>query len=242
MAKETKIPPDAEKKRHMADADGGEYSAFLLEDAEDNRAMRFSLSFAIVAHVVLLFLPLVSFSEPEIAEKKPERLYVMEPVKWEKPKPQPIETLPEIQKTKVPIPDPTPDDPEPFVRDLPETVVQLPNVDDVYFPTIPTAPPAKEPVGPIQVGGDVKAPVRTFSPSPQYTEIARKARVQGYVTVQTIIDKEGNVTNVKVLKPLSMGLTEEAVKAVKSWKFKPATLNAKPVEVYYVLTVNFQLQ
>lgn len=242
MAKETKIPPDADEKRHMADSEGGEYSAFLLEEAEDNRAMRFSLGFAVVVHIFFLFLPLVSFSEPEIADKKEQTLFVMEAVKWEKPKPPPIDTLPEIQATRVPIPDPTPEAPEPLVYDVPETEIQLSNLDDVYFTSIPAAPPVEEPSGPIYVGGDVKAPERIFCPAPQYTEIARMARVEGIVIVQAIIDKEGNVTNVKVMKPLTMGLTEQAVDAIKRWKFKPATLNSKPVEVYYNLTVNFKLQ
>ena len=60
--------------------------------------------------------------------------------------------------------------------------------------------------------------------------------------VQAIIDKQGAVTNVKVLKGLPMGLSEQAVEAIKKWKFKPATLNGKPVDVYYNLTVNFRLQ
>ena len=37
-------------------------------------------------------------------------------------------------------------------------------------------------------------------------------------------------------------LDQAAVDAVKRWKFKPATLNGKPVDVYYNLTVNFRLQ
>ena len=45
-----------------------------------------------------------------------------------------------------------------------------------------------------------------------------------------------------VLKGLPMGLSEAAEEAVKRWKFKPATLNGKPVSVYFNLTVNFQLQ
>ncbi len=60
--------------------------------------------------------------------------------------------------------------------------------------------------------------------------------------VQAIIDKQGNVTNVKVLKGLPMGLEEAAVDAIKQWRFRPATLNGKPVTVYYNLTVNFKLQ
>jgi protein TonB len=39
-----------------------------------------------------------------------------------------------------------------------------------------------------------------------------------------------------------MGLDTAAAEAVKKWKFKPATLNGKPVDVYYNLTVNFTLQ
>ena len=86
-------------------------------------------------------------------------------------------------------------------------------------------------------------PVKINAPQPQYTEIARKARIQGVVIVQAIIDKEGNVTSVKLLKGLPMGLDTAALDAIKRWKFKPATLaDGRPVAVYYTLTVNFQLQ
>jgi TonB family protein len=47
---------------------------------------------------------------------------------------------------------------------------------------------------------------------------------------------------VRVLKGLPMGLDHAAVDAVQKWKFKPATLEGRPVKVYYVLTVNFQVQ
>ena len=60
--------------------------------------------------------------------------------------------------------------------------------------------------------------------------------------VQAIINKEGTVENVKVLKGLPMGLDQSAIDAIKRWRFKPATLNGKPVTVYYNLTVNFTLQ
>jgi len=59
---------------------------------------------------------------------------------------------------------------------------------------------------------------------------------------EAIIDTGGNVTNVRVLKGLPMGLDRAAVEAVQKWKFKPATLEGRPVKVYYVLTVNFQVQ
>jgi protein TonB len=84
--------------------------------------------------------------------------------------------------------------------------------------------------------------VRIYSPDPHYPEEARHARVQGVVILQTIINTDGNVTNVKVLKSLPSGLTEAAVGAVSSWRFKPATLEGKPVAVYYLVTVSFSVQ
>lgn len=98
------------------------------------------------------------------------------------------------------------------------------------------------PRGPLHVGGDVRAPVKIHAPQPQYTPIARKARIQGVVIAQAVIDEEGNVASLEVLKGLPMGLSETAVEAMERWKFEPATLNGEPVAVYYNLTVNFRLQ
>jgi periplasmic protein TonB len=110
----------------------------------------------------------------------------------------------------------------------------------------PPPPPAPEPEpeppsGPLRVGGDVKAPVIAHRADPEYTEIARQARVSGVVVVEAIIDKHGNVDSVKVVKGLPMGLSEAAVRAVRQWKFKPGTLNGAPVDTIFNLTVNFKL-
>jgi TonB family protein len=50
------------------------------------------------------------------------------------------------------------------------------------------------------------------------------------------------VTDVRVLKTLPMGLTESAMDAVRQWRFRPATLDGRPVSVYFTLTVKFELQ
>ncbi|HKO57438.1 MAG TPA: energy transducer TonB, partial [Thermoanaerobaculia bacterium] len=77
---------------------------------------------------------------------------------------------------------------------------------------------------------------------PVYTEVARRAKIEGIVIIEAIIDRNGQVTDVRVLKPLPMGLDNAAMEAVKKWKFKPGTLNGTPVPVIYNLTVNFRLQ
>jgi protein TonB len=66
--------------------------------------------------------------------------------------------------------------------------------------------------------------------------------VQGIVILEAIIDAMGNVTNIKILKGLPMGLSDTAVEAAANWKFKPATRNGVPVPVFFNLTIRFSLQ
>jgi protein TonB len=95
--------------------------------------------------------------------------------------------------------------------------------------------------GPLRVGGDVKAPGITNKVEPRYTEPARHARVTGIVIVEAVINSHGDVEQAHVIKGLPMGLSEQAVEAVKRWKFRPGTLNGEPVDVIFNLTVNFKL-
>jgi TonB family protein len=244
MAKDETPKPEqsAADARRISDLEGGEYYAFAMEDAEDGKRMRMAFIGAVVLHIIL-FVINFGFLKPDIssAEAKKQKVYVVQQVRFKPPPPKQQQEIPKPKTKKVPIPDPTPDEPEPIrIEEEIEQEIDLPDTDIIF--DIPDGPPAVEPEGPIRVGGDVTRPEKISGPNPQYTEIARKARVQGVVIVEAIIDKAGNVTNVRVLKPLPMGLDIAAVEAVEKWKFKPATLNGKPVDVYYNLTVNFRLQ
>jgi len=230
------------KKAAGADSlEGSEVQIYLLEEAEDRRNMWLAIGVAVLAHAILFIINFPDIRQQiETVQQKP-KVYVVQQVRFKPPPPKQQREIPKPKAKKVPIPDPTPEEPEPIrvVEEI-EQEVELPETDIIF--DIPEGPPPAEPEGPIMVGGDVKAPEKISAPPPQYTEIARKARIQGVVIVQAIIDKQGNVTNVKVLKGLPMGLDQAAVDAIKKWKFEPATLNGKPVSVYYNLTVNFQLQ
>jgi TonB family protein len=95
---------------------------------------------------------------------------------------------------------------------------------------------------PYRVEGNVTRPEKISGSPPVYTIEARKARITGVVILEAIIDEQGNVTDVKVLQGLPMGLDQAALEAVKNWKFKPATLDGQPVKVYYTLTVNYTME
>jgi protein TonB len=72
--------------------------------------------------------------------------------------------------------------------------------------------------------------------------MARQIRKGGLVIVQGVVEKDGSVTGVQVLKPEPWGLTEAAVAAVERWRFEPAQLDGEPVAVYFQLTVRFNVQ
>ena len=96
--------------------------------------------------------------------------------------------------------------------------------------------------GPFHVGiGGVTAPIAIYSPSPAYSEQARKAKFAGTVVLWIIVDAQGRVQSVRITKPLGMGLDEEAVKTVSTWKFKPGLRQGVPVPVQVSVEVSFRL-
>jgi periplasmic protein TonB len=233
-------PNEASGTAEPIDLTAGDLATFAAEYEADNRTLRNALIVAAVFHAILLAIHFPDLSADIAVDDQKQKVYVVQQVRFKQPPPKQEQLIPQKKKKRVPIPDPTPDEPEPIRIQEEEPQIFLPDTDLVF--DIPPGPPPADPEGPIIVAGDVVPPNKVHAPQPVYTEMARKARITGVVIVQAIIDKDGNVTNVKVLKGLPMGLDQSAANAVKQWKFQPATLNGKPVAVYYNLTVNFQIQ
>jgi TonB family protein len=76
---------------------------------------------------------------------------------------------------------------------------------------------------------------------PEYSEAARKAKWQGNVTVYVDIDESGNVTGLRLIHALGLGLDQKAIDAVKQWKFKPGQKDGKPVASQAAIDVTFRL-
>ena len=82
--------------------------------------------------------------------------------------------------------------------------------------------------GSASVRGVVTAPVLLWKNEPEYTEDARKAKLQGTVMLRIEIDARGQVRNFAVLHSLGLGLDERAVESVRRWRFRPGYANGKP--------------
>ena len=91
-------------------------------------------------------------------------------------------------------------------------------------------------------GNGVSAPVLVKEVKPEYTAEAKKARIQGAVVLQGVVETDGSVADVQVGRSLDPGLDQEAIKAVKQWRFKPGLKDGKAVRVRIALEMSFTLR
>ena len=97
------------------------------------------------------------------------------------------------------------------------------------------------PKGVYLIGNGVSAPSVARKVQPDYSEEARKAKLEGTVVLSLVVNERGRPQNLKILRALGLGLDEEAIGAVEKWKFKPGMKDGKPVAVMVTIEVNFQL-
>ena len=91
-------------------------------------------------------------------------------------------------------------------------------------------------------GGDA-AQIAFLSNNLRYPAVAMEQGIQGRVVTQFVVDKDGSITDVKVVRSLDPMLDKEAVRLVKSMpKWTPGKLNGSPVRVKCILPISFRLQ
>jgi len=95
--------------------------------------------------------------------------------------------------------------------------------------------------GVFRVGGGVSAPRPIFTPDPEYSEEARKAKYQGTCVLWLIVGSDGKTRDIRVMQTLGLGLDEKAIEAVKQWRFEPAMKDGKAVAVQVNVEVTFRL-
>jgi TonB family protein len=84
-------------------------------------------------------------------------------------------------------------------------------------------------------------PEAIYSPEPSFSDEARKAKFQGIVMLMVVVGKDGRPYNIRVRQSLGMGLDEQAIAAVKNWRFRPATFQGQPIATQIAVQVDFHL-
>jgi TonB family protein len=95
--------------------------------------------------------------------------------------------------------------------------------------------------GVYRIGGEVSAPTLVNKVEPEYSEEARKAKYSGTVVLSIVVDAQGMPRNIKVVRPLGLGLDEKAIEAVMKWRFRPGMKGGRPVATQAQVEVNFRL-
>jgi TonB family protein len=96
--------------------------------------------------------------------------------------------------------------------------------------------------GILRAGRDgVTVPRGVYMPTPDYADPARIAKFQGSLIVLVTVSEEGRAEDLKVLQGLPFGLNQHALNTVRTWKFRPATLDGKAVPVQVPIEVTFRL-
>ena len=168
---------------------------------------------------------------------------MVEITKQEEPKPQPVEvpkqtTQLEIVEDDVEVEDieinAEVDQTEVIDEYVPVEVQEEEVVEQEIFQIVEEMP--------AYPGGDQKL-MEFIAKGIKYPQIARETGIQGRVFVGFVVEPDGSVSNVKVLRGIGGGCDEEAMRVVKSMpKWKPGKQRGKAVRVSYMLPVNFKLQ
>jgi periplasmic protein TonB len=92
--------------------------------------------------------------------------------------------------------------------------------------------------GLVRVGGNVRRPKAIYTPAPEFPALAQHAKITGVVTLEAVVDEQGNVVKVWAIKGNAL-LINAALKAVAQWKFEPTYLDGLPVSVEMEVDVSF---
>jgi protein TonB len=125
-----------------------------------------------------------------------------------------------------------------IVGPCPDCVQDADAIGSAGFSFEPSAPP--EPAV-VRVGRGVEPPRKLRHVAPLYPELARRARVEGTVTLECVIDPQGRVAQARVLSGSPL-LDEAALDAVRQWLYTPTRLGGVPVAVILTVTVRFELR
>ena len=201
-----------------------------------NRTLKISLIVSL-AIIIAAFKYSPYSSKSELLQNKPQEIIKID------------EIVSTVQKPKIPPPPKAPEIIAALIDNVPDDFTP-PALDDYTPVKLTDVPPAPTSVNildepyidipeeqPVPVGG-----LKSILEKIHYTEIAKRAEIEGTVFIEVKIDKNGNVVDAFVKKGLGAGLDDEALNAVLATKFLPGKQRGRPVNVKMVIPIKFVLK
>jgi protein TonB len=168
---------------------------------------------------------------------------MVEITKQEEQKPQPVETPQQTTQLEI-----VEDDVETEDLNINAEVEQNEVIEEYVAPEVVEEEVVEQEIFqiveemPAFPGGEAKL-MEYVGKNIKYPQIARETGIQGRVFIGFVVEPDGSVSNVKLLRGIGGGCDEEAMRVVKSMpKWKPGKQRGKAVRVSYMLPVNFKLQ
>jgi protein TonB len=113
-------------------------------------------------------------------------------------------------------------------------------LDSPVPPAPPPPPPEPAPAAPVRVGGAIGQPALLTRVAPVYPPLAVQAQVEGVVVLEAVVDREGRVEDVRVLRSISL-LDKAAMDAVRQWRYAPLLVSGHAARFILTVTVTFAL-
>jgi len=184
------------------------------------------LSSLVLFILAFLFVP---YAEPEAYKLQREIITMVEEMSAQMEK---FEEPPPLERPKVAV-----EAESEVAEEAVETIAATEFKEDLTR-TMPTGPDIEiVPYYKVEV-----KPQPVYSPKPRYPDLARRAGIEGQTVVKALVDIDGSVMDVQVLKSSgNQMLDEAALGAARQWKFSPAKQRDKFVRVYVSIPINFRL-
>jgi len=113
----------------------------------------------------------------------------------------------------------------------------------IFQQSPPNQTPAPSPAY-YREGSGVTSPILIRETKPNYTAEAMRARIHGVVRLECVVMPDGSVGNVQVVRSLDaqFGLDQQAMNAVRQWRFRPGMKDGAPVPVLVLIEMSFTLK
>ncbi len=201
--------------------------------------IKLSFIIAIIFHLIIMLIKIPEATH-YIGQEPQKNVIILKKITPIAAQPRYIEPIKKYRT--LPIPDPTPEEPEVIkenkIIEPKEYLFASSSGNDLF---VNYQIPSNYQDIPVRIIEKGELAVLIHKVEAEYPEEARRARIEGVVILEAVINKDGTVGEIEIIKSAHPSLDEASIKAVKQYKFIPGKINGKPVRSFFTVSITFTL-